>query len=87
MQLTVTAVRGDSASGYIAIDDFIFLSDFGLCQTKVGVTWSWRYISILIFDCILMGFHKIDIYNIYIFSRKTQSHSQLSRHRQNILQQ
>ena len=35
MQLVVTAVRGDSGIGYIAIDDFLFLSDFGLCATKV----------------------------------------------------
>ena len=35
MQLIVTAVRGDSGTGYIAIDDFLFLDDFGLCSTKV----------------------------------------------------
>ena len=35
MQLVVTAVRGDSGKGYIALDDFLFLSDFGLCTTQV----------------------------------------------------
>ena len=35
MQLVVTAVRGDSGTGYIAMDDFLFLDDFGICSTKV----------------------------------------------------
>ena len=36
MQLVITAFRGDSETGYIGIDDFVFLSDFGgLCPTKV----------------------------------------------------
>ncbi len=37
-KLTVVAERGDSGTGWIAIDDFVFISDYGLCRNRVGVS-------------------------------------------------
>jgi hypothetical protein len=37
-KLTVVAERGDSGTGWIAIDDFNFISDYELCRSRVGVS-------------------------------------------------